>query len=176
MDTRRFGRDFIERSVLSDGTIVVIRPLSGRDEPALVAALAGLTPRSRFKRFLGPRTSFSADELRFLLNPDGEHHVALAAFHEEELVAEARFVRCGPGIAEAALCVADPFQHRGLGALLLHRLRLAALERGIVRFTGPVLIDNEGMIRLLRSMGGRTGLAARGVVDADWRLEPPEAA
>ena len=170
MAYRHIDTGYLEHNVLADGTLLEIRPITGLDEPALVQALRSLSPRSRFSRFLGPKTTFSADELRYLAGADGEDHVALGAWIGGELVAEGRFVRCGPGLAEAALCVADGVQHRGIGALMLRRLRLAALERGIMRFTGPVLIDNESMLRLLRKLGGRTGLAARGVCDAEWAL------
>ena len=69
-----------------------------------------------------------------------------------------------------ALTVADPFQGRGLGALLLARLRLAALERGIARFTGQVLDENRPMLGLLRKLHARLGLPSWGVRSVDLPL------
>ncbi len=72
--------------------------------------------------------------------------------------------------AEIALVVADPVQGKGLGLLLLSRLRDAALERDVTRFTGTVLDENRPMRTLLRKFGGRVGLALRGVCEVDLAL------
>ena len=54
--------------------------------------------------------------------------------------------------------------------VLLSRLREAALERNVTRFTGSILDDNRKMRGLLRKLGGRVGLSSRGVCDIDLAL------
>src|SRR5919201_1229441 len=54
-----------------------------------------------------------------------------------------------------------------LGLLLLSRLREAALERNVTRFIGSMLEENRPMRGLLRKVGGRVGLASRGVCEVD---------
>jgi len=171
---RRIGEDFFERALLEDGTPVVVRPIRPADAPSLQAALLELSDRTRYLRFHGPRGEFSASELRFLTDVDGEAHVALAAFTlpRPRMVAVGRFIRDSvtAAAAELALVVTDALQGKGLGQLLLSRLREAALERNVTRFTGSILDDNRKMRGLLRKLGGRVGLSSRGVCDIDLAL------
>jgi len=174
MAQRRFGGTYRERVTLADGTSVELRPIRPADAPLLQAGLRQLSERTRYLRFHAPRWEFSADELRFLTEIDGESHFALAAFTlpRQRLVAVGRFIRRGAAAAEAeiAMVVADALQGKGLGRLLLSRLRDAALERDVTRFTGTVLDENRPMRALLHELGGHVGLASRGVCEVDLAL------
>jgi GNAT superfamily N-acetyltransferase len=169
-------------ATLADGKCVVLRPIRPTDAPQLQAGLLRLSARTRYLRFHAPRGPFSPDELRLLTEVDGETHFALAAFAmpSRQLVAVGRFIRSSvtASDAELALTVADEFQGKGLGELLLSRLRDAALERGVTRFTGTMLEENRAMRGLLRKAGGRAGLPSRGVCDIALPLlaNPPEEA
>jgi RimJ/RimL family protein N-acetyltransferase len=171
---RRLGAGYRERAILDDGTQVLLRPIRPADAPALQAGLLQLSERTRYFRFHGPRGEFTPEELRFLTEVDGESHFALVALSDrsQELVAVGRFCRGGApaGEAEIALVVADAVQGKGLGQLLLTRLREAALERNFKRFTGVVLEENRSMRGLLRKAGGRVGLPSRGVCEVEMDL------
>jgi RimJ/RimL family protein N-acetyltransferase len=171
---RKLGAGYSERATLADGTRVVLRPILPEDAPLLQAGLLELSERSRYLRFHAPRGEFTRDELRFLTEVDGEAHFALTAFAlpARKLVAVARFCRPNPCSSEAeiALVVGDDHQGKGLGELLLSRLRLAALERNVRRFTGFMLAENSPMKGLLRKLGGRIGLASRGVCEIELAL------
>jgi ribosomal protein S18 acetylase RimI-like enzyme len=52
-----------------------------------------------------------------------------------------------------AVTVVDDWQGRGLGRLLLDALVLEALENGITRLEGDVLVENRPMQELLRREG-----------------------
>ncbi len=169
---RRLGAEYREIATLADGTPVVLRPIRPDDAPLLQSGLRELSEQSRYLRFHSPRTSFTPDELRSLTEIDGEAHFALAALtRRSRLVGVGRFIRTGASAeAELALVVADELQGKGLGTLLLSRLREAALERTVTRFTGLMLAENRRMGRLLRKLGGRIGIASRGVCDIDLAL------
>ncbi|MEB3981563.1 GNAT family N-acetyltransferase [Mycobacterium sp. 663a-19] len=79
------------------------------------------------------------------------------------VVADARFIRDedDPGSAEVALTVADPFQGRGIGTLLLVALAVAARVDGVERFHARVLSDNPPA----RVLGDK--------VNAHWEQEEP---
>src|SRR5207248_4087020 len=161
MTQRRFSASYCERATLTDGTSVELRPIRPADAPLLQAGLRQLSERTRYLRFHAPRGAFSPDELRTLTDVDGETHFALTAFtaRPQRLVAVGRFVRrtAAADDAEVALVVADGLQGRGLGELLLSRLREAALERNVTHFTGCILDENRPMRGLLRKLGGRVG-------------------
>jgi protein lysine acetyltransferase len=79
------------------------------------------------------------------------------------VVADARFIRDedDPGSAEVALTVADAYQGRGVGTLLLGALAAAARVDGIGRFHARVLSDNPPA----RALGDK--------VNARWEQEEP---
>ncbi|HET7788718.1 MAG TPA: GNAT family N-acetyltransferase [Myxococcales bacterium] len=166
------GKGDRERVTLDDGTPVLLRPIRPTDAPQLQAGLLRLSERTRYLRFLGPRTRFSSEELRFLTEVDGEAHFALAAFALPSLllVAVGRFIRGGAAAAELALVVADDLQGKGLGGLLMARLSEAALERDVTSFTGVILEENRPMRSLLRKLGARVGLASHGVCEVELTL------
>jgi acetyltransferase len=70
-----------------------------------------------------------------------------------------------PDRAEFAVVIADRYQARGLGGLLLGRLVEAARQAGIGWLTGEVLASNHRMLNLLRHSGWAVRLRLRcGVV------------
>jgi GNAT superfamily N-acetyltransferase len=77
----------------------------------------------------------------------------------------ARYVRDknNPEEAEAAVAVLDDHHHRGVGTLLLEALAAVALENGIKRFTGYVLVDNTPMKDLLHTLGAKLATDSPGV-------------
>jgi RimJ/RimL family protein N-acetyltransferase len=140
--------------VLSDGTRVRIRPVVPADKPRLQAALARLSRESIRRRFLVPKPSLSAAELRYLTEVDGFDHLALVAVREddrEQVVAVARCVRTQPGgtTAEFAIVVCDALQGKGLGTVLARALAEAARAVGIRRFVATTLADNVAAQHLL---------------------------
>jgi GNAT superfamily N-acetyltransferase len=154
---RHFTLDYVERAVLRDGTPILLRLLAPDDKPLLKAGFERLSDESRYARFLGPKTTLSDDELRYLTEIDHENHFALGAVREggdgrgEPVgLGIARFIRLDDGTsAEAAIAVADEIQGCGLGRLLFVRLCAAAAERGIDRFHCEVLGSNTEMAALI---------------------------
>jgi acetyltransferase len=58
-----------------------------------------------------------------------------------------------PDRAECAMAIADGYQGRALGGVLLGRLVEAARQAGIGWLTGEVLANNHRMLNLLRHSG-----------------------
>ncbi len=161
------------RHSLSDGTQMVIRPITPEDKAELSAALARLSDETVHKRFLSPKRRFSAAELRYLTEVDGHHHVAFVAERADmpgRIIAVGRFVclHDDPETAEFAIVVGDPYQGRGLGSLLADQLLAEAIAQGVKRFTATMLSDNVAAHRLLARLSGhlarrRTGSGAEDV-------------
>jgi GNAT superfamily N-acetyltransferase len=158
-----FDADYLEHATLRDGTEVVVRLLRPDDRELLRAGFGRLSPESRYRRFFAAKNELSARELRYLTECDQVHHVALGATSAdgERGLGVARYIVLDdePGLAEAAIAVADEVQGRGLGSLLFQRLVAAARERGVERFRCDMLGSNQGMADLLRALapGASTG-------------------
>jgi RimJ/RimL family protein N-acetyltransferase len=152
---RRRARPTVDGVIvrLEDDVRVLIRPIRPEDKALLAAGMEHLSEHSAYQRFLVPKQSLSATELRYLTEVDFRDHVAFVAVRPEEpdvLVAVGRWVRLpgDPEVAEIAFVVADDLQHRGLGTALAEALADSARERGIRRFVATMLPDNLAAHRL----------------------------
>ena len=143
---------------LRNGTPILIRPIRPDDKRLLEDGLRNLSETSIQRRFLAPKTRFSRAELRYLTEVDGWDHVALVAESPTQptrrLIGVARYVRLpdDPQAAEAAIVVADDFQRKGLGSLLVEELGRRARMRGISRFTATMSSDNVAAQRLFQKL------------------------
>jgi GNAT superfamily N-acetyltransferase len=128
-----------KRTMLRDGSEVLIRPVQSADAPLLADGFARLSARSRQMRFLTVKKELSAAELRYFTEIDHHDHEALGAVDRADGrgVGVARYVRSGedPQAAEIAVTVVDEWQGRGLGTELLAQLSERARSEGIHRFT-----------------------------------------
>jgi GNAT superfamily N-acetyltransferase len=141
-----------------------VRALEAGDIHRLAALYDGLSPRSRFLRFMAPIHTLPAAVLEGLANIDHDRHEAIGAFDRRGLVAAAHWFRSQrlPHHADIAIEVADPYQRRGIGTRLLRQLGRRARRRGIGEFGGTLLAQNTGAIGLLRATGWPLTLTADG--------------
>ncbi|HEY7199149.1 MAG TPA: GNAT family N-acetyltransferase [Candidatus Dormibacteraeota bacterium] len=129
-----------------------LRPLMADDGERLCRLFHRLSPESVYRRFLSPMPTPRADVLARLLDVDHRDREAIAALEGDEIVAVARYIRAaGADVAEVAVTVADDWQHRGLGRLLMRRLGRLARRRGIRAFTGTIAGENRAALLLVRS-------------------------
>ena len=143
--------------VLKDKSQVEIRAVGPDDKAALAAGFERLSETSRYQRFLSPTVRLTAKQLAYLTELDHHDHEALVAIDpsSRDGVGVARYVRSGEDAeeAEAAVVVADEWQRRGVGTVLLRQLAAHAREHGIKRFTGFILSDNRAIRELLEGLG-----------------------
>jgi RimJ/RimL family protein N-acetyltransferase len=145
-----------EQFRLRAGQSVTIRPIRPDDAPALVTAVAALSEQSRYFRFHTHRPQLADSLVEFLTDIDHHDHEALVAQAPgaPEIVGVARFIRDpdNPGDAEVAVLVADAWQRRGVGTLLLAELARRASAVGISQFTAEVLTENTPTLALVRHL------------------------
>ena len=102
---------------------ISVRPITPGDADALEVFHRRLSQRSVYLRYFYPHPVLGAREIAHLTHVDGRDRLALVVEHDGELVAVGRYDRIpGSEDAEVAFVVADAFQHRGIGTLLLRRL------------------------------------------------------
>ena len=145
---------------LHSGHWVSIRPLCPEDAPALAGAVERLSPLSRYRRFHSALPRLTEQMIKYLTEIDHHDHEALVAVlpgADGIIVGVARFIRdpAHPDTAEVAVVVADSWQRRGLGTLLLRRLAGRANEVGIRSVTGDILAENYPTIKLAQRLGAR---------------------
>lgn len=136
---------------------ILVRSLRLDDVDALAAGFEQLSARSRYQRFFTGTPSLSASQLAYLTQIDHHDHEALVAVTPDngQIIGVARFIRSRTrqDSAEIAVTVADRWQRRGVGTLLLRRLADRALQEGITQFTAEILSENQAMLALTRKMG-----------------------
>ena len=161
----------MESIQLRTGQVLSVRPIRPDDAERLAAAFQRLSPESRYLRFLAVKPRLTERDTRYLVDVDGDAHVALVATTSttpEQIVAVARFVRLpeDPAAAEFSIVVGDDYQRAGLGQALLARLADVARAHGVVRFTATILAENDASHRLVT---GFSAVAPRwehlGIVD-----------
>jgi RimJ/RimL family protein N-acetyltransferase len=140
--------------VLADGASVWMRDAQCEDWEALRQLYLGLTDRTRYLYFCAgvPANEAWAERFAALGRADGQVSYALVATVDDAVVGLARFDRGADGqSAEIGLLLADAWQSRGLGRIVLNRLTDEARRRAIGVFTGHALWENRRILRLVRS-------------------------
>jgi acetyltransferase len=153
----------VDLYALSDGRVVVIRPIRPDDAERLREAHSRLSPLTRYRRFMSSKPELSSADAMYLADIDGCDHYALVATFvgpedgtggeggpEAPIVGVARFVRLpeNGAVAEFAIVVGDEWQGEGIGRELMGRLVDAAVTRGVLRFQATMLADNVAIQRL----------------------------
>jgi GNAT superfamily N-acetyltransferase len=145
---------------LSDGTEIEIRALVAADVAKQPAFFETLSPDSRRSAFLAGISALSPEWLGRLCDPSHGNDVALVAIVRdaagESQIGLARYAWTSTDVgAELALTVADAWQRKGVGTLLLAHLIETAKAHGIGRLYSIDRADNAGMRKLARRLGAR---------------------
>jgi GNAT superfamily N-acetyltransferase len=138
---------------LKDGRAVLLRTAGPGDVPAIAEMFCALSPESVRSRFNGACAPALLARLAAIALQGTVSILAFPADEPGRLVAEARYVRAGPDMAELALAVLDSYQGTGLGHVLLAELIERARESGLTRLEAVVNLTNGPMLHLLEPFG-----------------------
>lgn len=174
LDMPGYPGQYESDAVLSDGSRIYLRPIRPDDATRLLDLYHRLSPRSLYHRFFTiPRPD--PVYAKYLADVDYINHFALVVVCDAQIIAVARYFRRRefPNRAEAAITVADAWQAKGIGPLLLDRLAAVAREQQITSFEGQVLTDNRQILKALsRSRFHIRQRAESGVVNLTVFLAP----
>lgn len=162
--------------LLKDGRTATLRPARPEDRALFVDFLQRLSPQARTFRFFSEVNPETAADL-LLRKPPDEDKVTLVVLtgDPERIIATGEYVQEGPGStsAEVAFLVDDWYQGRGLGSLLLERLALIGVQRGIRRFHAFTLAENKQMLEVFKASGFKVeSHAESGEVEVSFDIEP----
>jgi len=143
---------------MADGVDVTIRPIRPQDAAIEQAFVRGLSPETKFFRFMNALRELTPAMLARFTQIDYSREMALIAVIEENAeTAEIGIARYAidPGCesCEIAIVVGDRWQRRGVGAQLFGCLIDAARWHGLRTMEGDVLANNTAMLRLAASLG-----------------------
>ena len=140
------------------GHQVTIRPLGPGDVDLERAFIDNLSPQSKHYRFLGGVNHLSNAQLKKLCDIDFDHRMAFMASvtvdGKETEIGVSRYAEDAAGSGcEFAVTVADDWQHKGLGTLLMHKLIDFARDHKVKRLYSVDLADNAHMRQLAQDLG-----------------------
>jgi acetyltransferase len=158
---RPYPTEYVRPAVLRDGTPVRLRPIRPEDEPEVAKLQAKLSEEAIHQRYFELVSLARRTEHRRLVPScltDFECEITLVAELQDsrEIVALGNLSRGRrEATADFGLLVADAWQKRGLGRLLLEQLIEIGRREGVRRIEGPLLSDNHDMAQLCRDLGFR---------------------
>jgi GNAT superfamily N-acetyltransferase len=143
---------------LADGSEVTIRALRKEDAGFEREFIRNLSPESRWMRFLGQIGEPSDALIRKLTELDYQHDMAFIALSREggilHEVGVSRYSLAADGQScECAVTVADAWQGKGLGTILMRDLIDIARKRGVRSMFSIDANENERMRELARDLG-----------------------
>lgn len=143
---------------LSDGSHVLIRPLHEEDRQREFEFINELSPDSRRFHFLATIEEASSTLLDQLMDVDHERRMAYVALaHQDGQLKEIGVSRYAALDSregcECAVVVAEKWQRRGLGLLLMEHLIKAARRNHFQTMSSLDLTDNHAMQHLAKKLG-----------------------
>ncbi len=140
--------------VLRDGSTVRVRAMRPGDDRALLALFQSLSEESRWLRFLSvAKGDALAAEARREASLDRTVGLVALSGSEERVVGHAFYAALDEHRAEVAFTIADGFQGRGVGTILLCQLAEIAVTNGIHTFEAEVAAVNHSMLHVFRDSG-----------------------
>ena len=140
--------------VLRDGSTIRIRVMRPTDEAGLCALLTSLSEESRWLRFYCLQNSAGiAAEAHREASLDQAFGLIACSGKEERVVGHAFYAVIEDQRAEVAFTIANDFQGRGLGSILLSQLAQVASANGIEIFEAEVVAANHAMLHVFRASG-----------------------
>lgn len=142
-----------------EGRPVIIRAVATADAAAMRDFVRGLSPASRYFRFMMGMRELSDEILQRFTHPQPDGEAVLVAVSRnaarcEQIVGMAQYVADEDGRGcEFAVVVGDSWQRRGLGYRLIAELTQLAMRAGFTNLHADVLAGNHAMLGLAKKTG-----------------------
>jgi GNAT superfamily N-acetyltransferase len=134
------------------GEAVEYRSATAADCEGIRWFVAGLSLRTRFLRFFTPASPLSSAVLRTLCGAGAATDV-LVATHDGVIIGHAMAVDSvspdGYRVTDIGVVIADHWQSRGVGSVIMGRLVARAAARGVILLVMDVLPENRPMLAMI---------------------------
>ncbi|MEQ9315453.1 MAG: GNAT family N-acetyltransferase [Henriciella sp.] len=161
------------RTKTASGDPILLRPLVDADAPALEAAIARFSNRSRYLRFFNGAPTLPPMVMRKLTEVDGILHLAWVAVDENtgEVIGAVHAMRedASDETGELAMGLVDEWQGKGIARLLIALLAADAQARGMTGFKADVLWENRKGRALVAALEAEATGSDNGV--AHYRID-----
>jgi acetyltransferase len=150
--------DLIRHISLKDGSEITLRPIRPEDAEMEQTFVKSLSEDTRYFRFMDALRELPRSLLVRFTQLDYQREMAIIALtgsgDTEQQVAVARYTTNPDGEScEFAVVIADAWQGKGLGTILMRYLMEIAGKRGLKIMEGEVLGANPNMLHLMASLG-----------------------
>jgi GNAT superfamily N-acetyltransferase len=140
------------------GKKITIRPISKEDMPLEADFIQHLSPETKHYRFFCALNTVPDSMLESLCNVDGENSMAFIATEEidgkdVEIGVSRYAIGDEQDVHEIAVTIADSWQHKGLGKLLMKHLIDYAKTHKVKSLFSVELADNSVMRMLAKELG-----------------------
>lgn len=162
---------------VKDGSLVLTRPIKPQDAALLVKLFQELSPASVYFRFLSNVRSLPEEWVHHFTRIEYDRDVAMVAVRrskgEERILGVGRIMRSpGSTRGEVAVVVADAWQGKGIGTVLLKTCIRIAEELGMRSLWGLVSLDNERIITMAAKLGfTRKPQCGEGLLELEMTLD-----
>lgn len=144
------------RTVLRDGTPVLLRPLRPEDAALYPGFLKDVTPGDLRLRFFSAMREVSSALISKLIHYDPRHAMAFIALEEKtgDMLGVVRLHDEPDGKeAEFAILVRSHLKGHGLGWLMMKHMIAYAKDKGLQTVRGEVLAENSTMLAMCAELG-----------------------
>lgn len=153
-----YPANLVRQWQLKDGTQVTVRPIKPEDAQMNQNFVRGLSPETKYFRYMSALRELSPALLARLTLIDYYRELAFIATAQEngqeKQLAVSRFNTNPDGTScEFAIVVADAYQHGGLGRHMMETIIVAAAQRGLQTMKGEFLANNDRMLRFVERLG-----------------------
>ena len=152
---------------LRGGGEYTVRPIHPDDAYMLQDMMKRLSPESRYFRFVSNMAELPANMLARFTLIDYDREMALCAvvetdelgaggdkYKKEKIIGVSRYItNPDQNSCEFSLVIDDAYAGQGLGTRMMLSIMDVAREKGLQEIIGLVLTQNNGMLRLMRSLG-----------------------
>ena len=159
---------------LSDGTLVVLRPIHPIDGKQAHSFREKLSIESIYDRFLGYVPQISDKLVKRLTEIDYSKEMAIVAEvqgkSQKEIIAIVRIVGETDNEAEFAIIIADNWQGKGLGKIMTNYVLSIAQEMGFAKIYALVFSSNTQMLEILRRKGFKLKIEDESIIRAQLNI------